>query len=248
MLNKVDLVSVISKYYLNGMIEAVRWDIKDEFLIIKFNAPTKEMIGKVEFKGIPIEDSNIAISNTTQLNKLISITNGYIELKYQKINKFITKLIISDNQFKVNYALADTMIIPKAGEVTEEVSWNIIAPLDNESINAIVKAKSALAESETVVVKPYENEEGEFQIEMEFGGNIEHANKVSFYIPNAQNIDFDRLDDFKEHYNSNMIKEIMYCNKDMPQGKISISLDGIMRLEFENEKIKSSYYLVSKEI
>ena len=57
------------------------------------------MIGKVVFKGMPLEDSIIAISNTTQLNKLIGITNGYLELSYVKINKFITKLIIADNQF-----------------------------------------------------------------------------------------------------------------------------------------------------
>ncbi len=53
------------------------------------------MIGRVVFKGMPLEDSTIAISNTTQLNKLIGITSGYLELKYEKINKFITKLIIA---------------------------------------------------------------------------------------------------------------------------------------------------------
>jgi flagellar hook protein FlgE len=204
------------------------------------------MIGKVIFKGMPLEDSTIAISNTTQLNKLIGITNGYLELSYVKINKFITKLIIADNQFTVNYALADTMIIPKAGELNDDTEWNIEAPLDNESINAIVRAKSALAESETVVIKPHENADGEFQIEMQFGGNVEHANKVSFYIPQAESNNIP--DDFKEHYNSNMIKEIMYCNKDMAGGTIKINLDGIMELAFENENIKSIYYVVSKEI
>jgi hypothetical protein len=246
MINKLDLTSVISKYHLNGMIEPVKWDIKDETLTIKFNAPSKDMIGRVEFKGMPLEDSTIAISNTSQLNKLIGITNGYLDLKYEKINKYITKLIIADNQFTLNYALADAMIIPKAGEITGEMSWNIEAPLDNESINAIVKAKGALAESETVVIKPFENADGEFQIEMQFGGNVEHANKVSFYIPGAETTDLP--DDFKEHYNSNMIKEIMYCNKDMAGGSISINLEGIMKLEFENENLKSTYYLVSKEI
>ena len=246
MINKLDLTSVISKYHLNGMIEPVKWDIKDEKITIKFNAPSKDMIGRVEFQGMPLEDSTIAISNTSQLNKLIGITNGYLELSYVKINKFITKLIIADNQFTLNYALADTMIIPKAGELGDAGEWNIEAPIDNESINAIVRAKSALAESETVVIKPYKNDDGEFQIELEFGGNVEHANKVSFYISQATSNNIP--DDFKEHYNSSMIKEIMYCNKDMANGYISINLDGIMKLEFENENIKSTYYLVSKEI
>jgi len=245
MINKLDLTSVISKYYLNGMIEAVKWEIQDEELTIRFSAPTKEMIGVVKFKGMPLEDSTIAISNTTQLNKLINITNGYLDLKYEKINKFITKLIVADNQFTLNYALADNMIIPKAGVIDID-EWNLEAPLDNESISAIVKAKSALAESETVVIKPFENEDGEFQIEMQFGGNVEHANKVSFYIPSVETNNLP--DDFKEHYNSNMIKEIMYCNKDMAGGNISINLEGIMKLEFENDSVKSTYYLVSKEI
>ncbi len=61
MINKLDLTSVISKYYLNGMVEAVKWDIKDENMTIKFNAPTKDMIGRVEFKGMPLEDSTIGV-------------------------------------------------------------------------------------------------------------------------------------------------------------------------------------------
>ena len=85
-----------------------------------------------------------------------------------------------------------------------------------------------------------------FKLKMQFGGNVEHANKVSFYIPGAETTDLP--DNFKEHYNSNMIKEIMYCNKDMVGGTISINLEGIMKLEFENDSLKSTYYLVSKEI
>ena len=246
MINKGELLSIINKYYLNAMVEATRWNIENNTVTIRFNSPSKEMIGEVKATGFPIEDSNIAVSNTTQLIKLISITNNFLELNYQKTNKFISKLIISDNQFILNYALADIMLIPKVGEVNDIDEWDITAPLDNEAIGAIVKAKSALNESETVVIKPYLNPENEFQIEMEFGGNVEYANKVSFYIPNA--VKNNEVSNFKEYYNSNIIKEIMYCNKDMSRGNISIKLDGIMKLEFENEKIKSTYYLVSKEI
>jgi len=246
MINKLDLVSVISKYYLNGMIEAVKWDIKDENLTIKFNAPTKEMIGCVEFKGMPLEDSTIAISNTTQLNKLIAITNGYLELTYQKQNKYITKLIIADNQFTLNYALADTMIIPKAGEYIGDGVYNIEATLDNESINAIVKAKSALADTDTVVFQPVINAATlETQLEMMFGGNIEYSNKVSFYLSNIETNDLPSM--FKVNYNSNLIKEIMYCNKDVANCTMGINLGGVMRLAFDNGNIKSEYYVIAKE-
>jgi hypothetical protein len=195
---------------------------------------------------MPLEDSTIAISNTTQLIKLLSITSGYLKLDYVKQHKLIEKLMVADNQFTLNYALADLMIIPKTGELNGEIAFNMEADLDNESINAIVKAKSALAESETVVIKPTSNDDGEFQLELEFGGNVEYANKVSFYIPNVETTNIP--DEFKVHYNSNMIKEIMYCNKDMASGRIAINLDGLMKLEFENDTLKSTYYLVANEI
>ena len=246
MINKADLVSIISKYYLNGLIESVKWEIEDQNLTIKFTSNDRTMLGKIIYKGIDLEDSVIGISNTTQLNRLIAITNGYIDLKYVKQHKMITKLIISDNQFTTNYALADTMIIPKSGEYVGDGVYNIEAELDNESINAIVKAKSALVDSDTVVFKPYTNADNELQLEMQFGGNVEHANKVSFFAPNitTNNLPYD----FKVQYLSNIIKEIMYCNKDVVYCKMSINLDGVMRLAFDNKNLQSEYFIVAKEI
>jgi hypothetical protein len=246
MINKLDLVSIISKYYLNGMNEKVKWDIQDSKLIIKFNSPDNSMIGTVICDDFELEDAAISISNTSQLLKLLSITNGYLDLSYIRQHKLITKLIVADNQFTLNYALADNMIIPKAGEYVGDGVYNIEATLDNESINAIIKAKSALADTDTVVFKPFINADGDLQLEMMFGGNIEYSNKVSFYLPD---ITTDNLpNEFKAHYNSNLIKEIMYCNKDVANCTMEINLDGIMRLAFDNGSIKSEYYVIAKEL
>jgi antitoxin component YwqK of YwqJK toxin-antitoxin module len=246
MINKVDLVSIISKYYLNGMNERVKWDIQDNKLTIKFNSPDNSMIGTVTCDNFELEDSQVAISNTSQLLKLLAITNGYLELSYIKQHKLITKLIVADNQFTLNYALADNMIIPKAGEYIGDGVYNIEATLDNESINAIIKAKSALADTDTVVFKPFINADSDLQLEMLFGGNIEYSNKVSFYLPDITTNNLPN--EFKAHYNSNLIKEIMYCNKDVANCVMGINLEGIMRLAFDNGSIKSEYYVIAKEL
>jgi hypothetical protein len=245
MINKADLVSIISKYHLNGLNEAVKWEIKNKKLTIKFTTSNNTMIGTVTYDGIDLEDSIIGISSTSQLNKLINITNGYLKLEYVKQHKLITKLIVLDNQFTLNYALADTMIIPKAGEYIGDGIYNITADLDNESINAIVKAKSSLADSDTVVFKPFTNDDGDLQLEMQFGGNIEYSNKVSFYLPNIQTNNLPH--NFQSHYYSDTVKEIMYCNKDVTGGKMSINLNGIMKLEFNSGNLKSEYYIIQKE-
>jgi hypothetical protein len=245
MITKSNLVSIISKYYLGGLNEAVKWTIQDNHLTINFASPTREMIGKIEYDGIELEDSTIAINDTSKLNKLIAILGHTIKLEYKKQRNIPTQLIISDNQFNIDYALADLMIIPKAGEITGEIQFGIQANLEPESIQALIKAKTALSESDTVAVKSYMGVADDDQIQFEFGGNIEYGNKTSYFVPQAKFEDSSKI--FKMYYNSHLLKEILNNNKDADSGKIHITLEGLMKLEFYKENLKSVYYLVAKE-
>ena len=47
MITKNKLQSIISKYYLGGKVESVKWKVKDGKLNIDFMAPTKDMIGRL---------------------------------------------------------------------------------------------------------------------------------------------------------------------------------------------------------
>jgi hypothetical protein len=246
MIQKFELQAVINKYYLNGLVESVKWEIKDKKLSIKYTSPTKEMIGEVTHSNFPLEDSNVGISNTSQLLKLIGITGGEVMINYIKNNKVFTKLIISDNQFTTNYTLADILAIPKTGAYTGPNEYNLETSLDKEMILALIKAKSALDDIKTVILKPTIDMDGEFQLELLFGGDIEYSNKVSYYLSNfvRNNVPYD----FTLGFSSDLIKEILVVNKDAEEAKISINLEGLMKLEFKVGDIKSTYYIVQKEI
>ena len=227
MINKTDLKSVISKYHIGSLVEQVKWEIKDNNLSVKFMSPSKEMLGEVKCSKFPLDEDVI------QLNTV-------------KVGRICSKLLLADNQFQLNYALADILTIPKTGETNFEESYNIVTTLDSEAISSIIKAQGALTNSETVVIQPSLSADGEHELELTFGGDVEYANKVSFYLPNLtqQNVP----SQYKLHYNSELIKEILYCNKDMVSGTLSINLEGLIKLEFQNGIISSTYYLVQKEI
>ena len=246
MISKFELQSVINKYFLGGLIEGVKWDVKSNNLNIKFTAPTKEMIGEINYSNFNLVDSSVGISNTTQLLKLIGISGGEIHLDYIKNNKIFTKLIISDNQFTVNYALADILTIPKAGAFNGSNVFNLETDLNIEIISALIKAKSALSESETVVFKPTTSMDGDFQLELIFGGDIEYANKVSYFMTNFTQKDVSS--DFTLNFNSNLLKEILTTNKDALKAKMSINLEGLLKLSFETANTVSTYYMVKKDI
>lgn len=244
MINKQELQSVINKYYLNGLIEGVKWDIKDNVLNIKFTAPTREMIGEISCDSFKLEDSSFGISNTSQLLKLINITTNEVMLSFIKNNKIFSKLIIADQQFTVNYALADTLTIPKTGAYNGTQEFDIEIDLESEAIIALIKAKSALAESSTVVIKPFTNLDNDPQLELTFGGDIEYANKVSYYL----NINKNTNKDFELAFNSDLIKEILNCNKDANEAKMFVNLEGLIKLEFKSDNTVSSYYIVKKDV
>jgi len=244
MINKIELQSVINKYYLNGLIEAVKWDIKDNNLNIKFTAPTREMIGEISHNDFKLENSSFGISNTSQLLKLINITTNEVILSFIKNNKIFNKLIIADQQFTVNYSLADILTIPKTGAYNGSNEFEIELELTNEIISALIKAKSALAESSTVVVNPYSSLDGDPQLELTFGGDIEYANKVSYYL----NINKNTNQDFELAFNSDLLKEILSCNKDATESRMYVNLEGLIKLEFKTDKTTSTYYIVKKDV
>lgn len=240
MISKFALQSIIEKYHLNGQIENVKWEIDaNKKLTINFTAPTREMIGIVTYDGFPLPESKIGINNTTQLDKLLSITSGDLELNYAKESKVITKLLIADNQFNLDYALADLLTIPKSGTYNGSEDYEIEVALDDEAITALVKSKNALTNSENVVIQLGLN-----GLEFTFGGDVEYANKVTYSI---QNPTINVASTFKLTYGSDLLKEILVANKGSEQGTLYINSNGLMKLTFSHKELQSIYYIVAKE-
>ena len=103
-----------------------------------------------------------------------------------------------------------------------------------------------MSESETVVFKPTTSMDGDFQLELIFGGDIEYANKVSYFMTNFTQKDVSS--DFTLNFNSNLLKEILTANKDALKAKMSINLEGLLKLSFETANTVSTYYMVKKDI
>ena len=150
MINKITLQSIINKYYL-GENESVKWDINDKTLTIKFMSSNKEVIGKLIHNNFDLEDSELAVYETKRLINLLNITTGDVLLELEKTHKVYTKLLISDQDFNLSYALADLLLIEKVGTVNEP-KWDVDLNLEKEYVSNLVKAKSALSEVDNMVI------------------------------------------------------------------------------------------------
>ena len=181
MITKTYLQNIISKYYMEGLIDSAKWVIKDNQLSINFISPNKNLVGNVTISNFNFRDAELGIFDTTKLNKLLAITSKDLQLETIKSGKTFTKLIISDNQFTVNYSLADTVLISKVPQV-EEPDYEIEASLSNDDLMAIIKAKTALMDVETVNIKPYSSIEGNQHLEIMMITQIKYHTISSKYL------------------------------------------------------------------
>ena len=239
MINKLTLQSIINKYYL-GLNESVKWSIANNNLEINFMTPTKDVIGSVICEDFQVENASLAIYDTKKLQSLISICNGDLLLELEKTNKVFTKLKISDMNFNLNYALSDPLLIDKVGTVNVP-DWVVELDLTVEDIENIIKAKSALAGIDNMLVTTTINLDGQDVVEFVFGDESGHNNKITYQIQgNIQE------QDMKLPFNSDMLKTILQANKDMDGGKLYLSTMGLMKLEFSNNGISSEYFMVRR--
>jgi hypothetical protein len=243
MINKSELQRIISKYSLNGMVESVKWATQNKQLNIKFNAPTKDMIGEVTHTNFDLADSEIAVYDTPQLDKLLSITSGDLDLQLEKIGKVFTRLVIGDVNYTLSYTLSDLMLIQEPGIVKDPDNYTVECTLESDAISSIIKAKNAL-QSDLVLFVVGRNFDGDQVLTLMFGDASSHTNKIEYIIPGTK-IEDDVLD-FKVPFNSEMLKTVLSSNKDANSAIMSLNTQGLLKLVFSGENWTSTYYMVRK--
>jgi len=240
MIDKSILTSVIAKYNLAHRNESVKWRINDKQLTVYFG--TVGQVGKVVMKDFDFEDSELAIFNTSQLSKLLSITQGNLLFTTEKQNKIYTKLFIADSNFELTYSLADVMMIPKIQYYKDADSYEVELELDKEEIANLIRAKNALLESESMLITTTEDLDGESIVEFIFGDNTGFSNKITYQLRgkiDKQNIELP--------FNAILFRDILKVNSDADSAKLKLNQNGLLKLEFENKNTESEYFIARNE-
>ena len=240
MVNKLVLQSVINKYYL-GEVESVKWKIQDKVLTIDFMSVNKEVIGNITHTDINIEDSSLAIFDTKKLLNLVNITSGDLLINFEKTKAIYTKMFLADSDFNLTYALSDPLLIGKVGTV-DEPKWDMVLPLEKEQVDNLVKAKSALSGIGNMTISPDTDLDGDDLCIITFGDEQGHNNKITYNLTGEI-----RQADVSIPFNSDMFKTILNTNKDLEEGTLCLSYQGLLKLEFKSENTTSTYYMIRKE-
>lgn len=241
MISKSQLSSVISKYYLNGLNNQVKWRIKDNTLTIY--AGEAGRVCKVVAKNFPLEDAELGVFDTNKLNKLLSITNGDLIISLEKMKAIYTKMHIQDSNYNLTYSLADTLILGKNTWYEDPEDLNIDIVLESEDVDALIKAKNALGDIDNMLITTTNDFDGNNICEFIFGDNTGFSNKITYQVNGGEIKD----NTLSIPFNSDIFKDILNNNKDMDSCSLKLSSTGILKIEFESEDIKSEYFVARNE-
>ena len=241
MINKNTLTSVISKYYLNGLNNQVKWRIKDNTLTIY--AGEAGRVCRVIAKNIPLEDAELGVFDTHKLSKLLSITNGDLMIGLEKMKAIYTKMNIQDANFDLTYSLADILILGKNTWHDDPEEWDIELTLQPEDIDHLIKAKNALGDVNSMLITTTTDFDGNNVCEFIFGDNTGFSNKITYQV-NGGSIKESMI---SIPFNSDIFKDILSNNKDQDSCSLKLSDVGTLKLKFESSNIESEYFIARNE-
>ena len=241
-MKKLYFLDVIEKYHLGGLVERVKITISNKTLESKFITTNKNLIGTIMAPNIELEDCEFGVYDTSQLLKLIGITDQLLTLNIEKKGKIANKLLIADADYNLEYTLADTMLTPAIPSF-DEPSYDMEANINREFIDKFVKAKKALT-TEIFTISSGSDPLNNNVLFFNLGGSEGYTNKVNFYIPAIKVSTLGEPIKFSiEEFN-----EILLANKELKLSTLRVSEEGLLKVNFENEEgVKVSYVLVGKE-
>ena len=241
-MKKPYLQDVIEKYYLGGLVERVKIQITDKTLTTKFISAQKNLVGVLEAPEITLPDCEFGVYDTSQLLKLIGITDHFLTLDVEATKGIANKLLIADNEYNLEYALADTMLTPTVPSI-DEPTYHMVADVNAEFIAKFLKAKKALG-TDVFIIEQDKDHEDKNAMKFTLGGVDKHTNKVNFTLPTS----LSAVPGAQMKFPIEEFGEILAANKEIATGVLSVSEDGLLKIEFTNEEgVKVTYLLVGRE-
>ena len=116
--------------------------------------------------------------------------------------------------------------------------------VSREDIDSLIKAKNALSEYNTLLIRAVKNLDGETVCEFVFGDNTNFSSKVTYQIEGNVN---DVFVNAHIPFDSNVLKEILNVNKNSDNTKFYLSSKGLAKWTFSDEDTSSIYYMTRNE-
>jgi hypothetical protein len=235
-MKKDKILQFISRYNLNGNVEAVKWETNgDSVCETSFITDDKSVLGKVSCKGVELPEGEVGVYDTAKLKQLLNVVGDDVNVDVTNVNDKNVGIVIADETTSVNFMLADLSVIPNVPALKDLPDFEVQIPFSNDFAKKFVRSASALSDTDTFTLVP----DGD-SLTLVIGYSSINSNRISLNVLNEGKGKLTDPISFSAKY----LKEILNANDDTEKSVLNISTKGISNISFEVGDFRSDYYLV----
>ena len=234
-MNKNNLVRFINKYNLNGNVNSVVLNSKDNTLSTRFITGDKSLLGELTLSKWKFEDADLGIYDTLQFSKLLDVLSDDITMKLNSSGDKAISLVVSDTDAKVNYMLSDLSVINQPPALKQLPEFQVKIKVNTKFITKFISGKGALPETDTFTVITDDD-----NVKIVIGYSAINTNRVTLPVETETFEDINKVS-----FNANLFKEVLSANKECESATLEVSQEGLSRINFKVDEYDVTYYLVA---
>ena len=234
-MNKNNLVRFINKYNLNGNVNSVVLNSKDNTLSTRFITGDKSLLGELSLSKWKFEDADLGIYDTLQFSKLLDVLSDDITMKLNSSGDKAISLVVSDTDAKVNYRLSDLSVINQPPALKQLPEFQVKIKVNTKFITKFISGKGALPETDTFTVITDDD-----NVKIVIGYSAINTNRVTIPVETETFEDINKVS-----FNANLFKEVLSANKECESATLEVSQEGLSRINFKVDEYDVTYYLVA---
>jgi len=235
-MKKDKILQFISRYNLNGSVEAVKWETTgDSTCSTTFITDDKSVLGQVSVKDFDLAEGEVGVYDTARLKQLLTVVGDDVDIEVTNVNDKNVSVVLSDETTSVNFMLADLAVIPNVPALKELPAFDVKIPISNDFAKKFVRSASALSDVDTFTLVP----EGD-DLKLVIGYSTINSNRISLDVITEGKGTLEDPISFSAKY----LKEILNANSDSEKSVLNVSTKGISNIDFEVGDFRCSYYLV----
>ena len=234
-MNKNNLVRFINKYNLNGNVNSVVLNSKDNTLSTRFITGDKSLLGELSLSKWKFEDADLGIYDTLQFSKLLDVLSDDITMKLNSSGDKAISLVVSDTDAKVNYMLSDLSVINQPPALKQLPEFQVKIKVNTKFITKFISGKGALPETDTFTVITDDD-----NVKIVIGYSAINTNRVILPVETETFEDINKVS-----FNANLFKEVLSANKECESATLEVSQEGLSRINFKVDEYDVTYYLVA---
>jgi len=235
-----ELLKVLSKYQLNGNIESVTFNVHDNELKCEFITDDKSLFGKVNAKGIPLQDGDYSLYSTSKVTSVLSVLSDELSITPVIMNGQVKLLNLKDDKnIKASLGLADPAVIPQPPKKFNKPAYETEFTFDSDNIQTFSKAFGALQSPSTFALI---EKNGEVFISLNYNKSIQTDTidiPISVLKKDVEN---------PIHFSASYFKDILNSNKDAKTIDVSVSNKGLLTISFSYDTMETEYHLVATKV